>query len=263
VHGPRDPLLGGDVIRSTTTTTTPLGSPLLSDHTTPHHTDDTPYVGGTFHVKLVLSQDFPNSPPRGFFLTRIYHPNVSTSGDICVNTLKKDWSATVTLSHVLQVRLGAIDCCGVRPRMPTHWSFLKQVIRCLLIVPFPESSLNDEAGKQFMESYEDYAKRARLLTSVHAMRKAGAAAGTGTGTSTSGGTGGGAEKAAADSKEAAEDGEGKGAAAGGGGGEAGAGVLGSPNVASMAKRKAGPGGAGQKDAAADKRNNKKRGLKRL
>lgn len=194
-------------------------------------------MGGTFHVKLVLSQDFPNSPPRGFFLTKIYHPNVGPTGDICVNTLKKDWTATVTLSHVLQV------------------------VRCLLIVPFPESSLNDEAGKQFMESYDDYAKRARLLTSVHAMRKASAAA-----------TTGGGEKGAAaagEGKEAAggEDGEGESdekAGAGGGGG----GVLGSPNVAGLAKRKAGgaAGGnaaGGAKDAAADKRNNKKRGLKRL
>lgn len=70
----------------------------------PQPPEDTPYVGGAFHVKLVLSQDFPSSPPRGFFLTRIYHPNVSTSGDICVNTLKKDWTPTVTLAHVLQVR---------------------------------------------------------------------------------------------------------------------------------------------------------------
>ena len=41
------------------------------------------------------------------------------------------------------------------------------VIRCLLIVPFPESSLNDEAGKLFMESYDEYARRARLMTNVH------------------------------------------------------------------------------------------------
>lgn len=54
---------------------------------------------------------------------------------------------------------------------------LKQVIRCLLIVPFPESSLNDEAGRQFMDSYEDYAKRARLMTSVHAMPKVASSAG--------------------------------------------------------------------------------------
>ena len=53
-------------------------------------------------MKLVLGQDFPASPPRGFFLTKIYHPNVAPNGDICVNTLKRDWSAKVTISHVLQ-----------------------------------------------------------------------------------------------------------------------------------------------------------------
>jgi ubiquitin-conjugating enzyme E2 S len=37
----------------------------------------------------------------------------------------------------------------------------------LLIYPFPESSLNDEAGKLFMESYDEYSKRARLMADVH------------------------------------------------------------------------------------------------
>jgi hypothetical protein len=88
--------------------------------------------------------DFPTSPPRGFFLTKIYHPNVDMStGAICVNTLKKDWKPDTTFSHVLSV------------------------IRCLLIFPFPESSLNDEAGKLFMESYDEYSKRAQLMADVH------------------------------------------------------------------------------------------------
>jgi ubiquitin-conjugating enzyme E2 S len=46
-----------------------------------------------------------------------------------------------------------------------------QVIRCLLIVPFPESALNEEAGKLFMESYEEYADHARMMTQVHAQRQ--------------------------------------------------------------------------------------------
>jgi len=105
----------------------------------------TPYEKKYFQLKLVFSSDFPSSPPRGFFLTKIYHPNVDMStGAICVNTLKKDWSPEVTMSHVFSV------------------------IRCLLIVPFPESSLNDEAGKLFMESYEEYARRAKLMANVHA-----------------------------------------------------------------------------------------------
>ena len=107
--------------------------------------EGTPFVGGRFRLKLLLSHDYPSQPPRGFFLTKIYHPNVASNGDICVNTLKKDWTPETTLRHVLQV------------------------IRCLLIVPFPESSLNDEAGKLFMDSYDEFARRARISTDVHAL----------------------------------------------------------------------------------------------
>lgn len=53
-----------------------------------------------------------------------------------------------------------------------------QVVHCLLIVPFPESSLNDEAGKLFMESYDEYARKARLMTGIHASAGGGAAAAT-------------------------------------------------------------------------------------
>jgi len=108
--------------------------------------EQTPYHTRYFQLKLVLSTDFPATPPRGYFLTKIYHPNVDpTTGAICVNTLKRDWTPTTSLSHVLTV------------------------IRCLLIVPFPESSLNDEAGKNFMDSYDEYARRAKLLAGVHGL----------------------------------------------------------------------------------------------
>jgi len=107
--------------------------------------EETPFYGGKFRMKLVISDEYPNVPPKGYFMTRIFHPNVALNGDICVNTLKRDWNCDVTIKHVLQV------------------------IRCLLIIPFPESSLNDEAGKMFMESYEEYASRARIMTQVHAM----------------------------------------------------------------------------------------------
>lgn len=70
---------------------------------------------------------------------------MSEAGDICVSTLKKDWNAQ-------------------------KWSFINifEVIKCLLIVPFPESSLNEEAGKLFMEDYDAFLQEARLMTQVHA-----------------------------------------------------------------------------------------------
>jgi ubiquitin-conjugating enzyme E2 S len=108
----------------------------------------TPYQGGIFRCKIVLSDNFPQNPPKGFFLTKIFHPNVAQpSGDICVNTLKKDWS-------------------------PMKWSLsnILEVIKCLLIVPFPESSLNEEAGRQFMEDYKSFCETAKVYTDVHAGR---------------------------------------------------------------------------------------------
>ena len=41
-------------------------------------------------------------------------------------------------------------------------------IKCLLIVPNPESALNEEAGKLLLERYDDYCARARLYTDIHA-----------------------------------------------------------------------------------------------
>ncbi|KAH7279736.1 hypothetical protein KP509_37G033800 [Ceratopteris richardii] len=97
-------------------------------------------------MKLILGQDFPQMPPKGYFMTRIFHPNIAKNGEICVNTLKKDWKPTLGLRHVLLV------------------------VRCLLIEPFPESALNEDAGKMLMEDYEGYAKHARLMTNIHAIK---------------------------------------------------------------------------------------------
>jgi ubiquitin-conjugating enzyme E2 S len=53
---------------------------------------------------------------------------------------------------------------------PAKWSLsnIFEVIKCLLIVPFPESSLNEEAGKQFMEDYSQFCETARVYSDVHA-----------------------------------------------------------------------------------------------
>ena len=54
-------------------------------------------------MKLVLGKSFPAEPPKGFFITKIFHPNVASNGEICVNTLKKDWNPKLGIKHVLLV----------------------------------------------------------------------------------------------------------------------------------------------------------------
>lgn len=42
-------------------------------------------------------------------------------------------------------------------------------VRCLLIEPFAESALNEEAGRLLLEDYESFCKRAQLMTRIHAI----------------------------------------------------------------------------------------------
>ena len=63
---------------------------------------------------LMNSQKFPQKVFQtpflndlGYFLTKIFHPNVSEKGEICVNILKKDWNpAQWQLSSIFEVDRG-------------------------------------------------------------------------------------------------------------------------------------------------------------
>ncbi len=52
---------------------------------------------------------------------------------------------------------------------PHHSSL--QTIKCLFIVPNPESALDEEAGKLLLEEYDSYFKMAKLMTGIHATPK--------------------------------------------------------------------------------------------
>eukprot|EP00668_Euglena_longa_P028837 GGOE01036165.1.p1 GENE.GGOE01036165.1~~GGOE01036165.1.p1 ORF type:complete len:208 (-),score=45.92 GGOE01036165.1:296-919(-) len=108
--------------------------------------ENTAFEGGIFVVRLVLDADYPNSPPKGYFMTKVFHPNISNKGEICVNTLKKDWQRDCGLKHVLMV------------------------IRCLLIEPNPESALNMEAGHLLLENFDEFYQRAKLFTQLYAVK---------------------------------------------------------------------------------------------
>ncbi|KAF8471193.1 ubiquitin-conjugating enzyme/RWD-like protein, partial [Kalaharituber pfeilii] len=105
----------------------------------------TPFEAGLFTVVLKLPPTYPVQPPRATFRTKIFHPNVcDRTGDVCVDTLKREWNEKVTLYEVCVV------------------------IRCLLVEPNPTSSLNEEAGRLLAAEYAAWERRARLMTKVHA-----------------------------------------------------------------------------------------------
>ena len=59
---------------------------------------DSPYEGGVFIMNIKFPPDYPFKPPRVTFETKIYHPNINSSGGICLDILKGEWSPALTVS---------------------------------------------------------------------------------------------------------------------------------------------------------------------
>ncbi|KAH8421426.1 hypothetical protein KR009_007473 [Drosophila setifemur] len=74
-------------------------SELLGEITGP---PGTPYDGGKFALDIKVPDSYPFSPPKVRFITRIWHPNISSvTGAICVDILKDNWAAGMTIRTVL------------------------------------------------------------------------------------------------------------------------------------------------------------------
>lgn len=67
----------------------------------------TPYDGGLWKLNLKIPHDYPKNPPKAYFKTKIWHPNVEESnGSVCLDTLKRDWQPKLTLRDILIVSDG-------------------------------------------------------------------------------------------------------------------------------------------------------------
>ncbi|KAI6831646.1 hypothetical protein KC333_g796 [Hortaea werneckii] len=88
------------------TVTSPSGSTEITDftHFKGHFRGppDTPYERGEYDIDIKITPEYPFKPPEMRFITKIWHPNVSSqTGAICLDTLGNAWSPVLTLKSAL------------------------------------------------------------------------------------------------------------------------------------------------------------------
>lgn len=100
---------------------------------------DTPYEKGNFLLEIHVPETYPFNPPKVKFLTKIWHPNISSvTGAICLDILKDNWAAAMTLRTVLLS------------------------LQALLAAAEPDDPQDAVVANQFRENYEMFCKTAKV-----------------------------------------------------------------------------------------------------
>lgn len=106
---------------------------------------NTPFDGGRFHLTIDFPLDYPFKPPHIRFTTPIYHPNIASNGEICLDILHSQWSPVLTTRTVL------LSVCS------------------LLTDPNPEHGLNKEALDSYRSNRQKYYDTAKQWTLKYAV----------------------------------------------------------------------------------------------
>ncbi len=62
---------------------------------------ETVFEDGIFKLLMTFDESYPTKPPAVKFITSIFHPNVYTSGDLCLDILGNRWSPTYDATSIL------------------------------------------------------------------------------------------------------------------------------------------------------------------
>lgn len=111
--------------------------------------DDTPYANGTFNVDIIIPEEYPFSPPKMKFLTKIWHPNISSqTGAICLDILKDAWSPALTMKTAM-LSLQALMCSAE-----------------------PDDPQDAQVANMYKSNYEEFCSQAKFWTETYAMDEA-------------------------------------------------------------------------------------------
>jgi ubiquitin-protein ligase len=121
----------------------PIGDDLYKWQATIMGPEGSPYHGGVFYLTIDFPQDYPFKSPRIAFTTPIYHCNINSSGGICLDILKDQWSPALTISKVLLSICSLMDDPNPNdPLVPTIADLLRN-----------NKTLHDETARNMTMKY--------------------------------------------------------------------------------------------------------------
>lgn len=108
--------------------------------------EETPYHKGEYYISIDIPDDYPYTPPKMKFITKIWHPNISSqTGAICLDVLGKEWSPA------LSIRTALLS------------------IQALLAAPEPSDPQDAEVAKMYKENKPLFEQTARQWTDMYAL----------------------------------------------------------------------------------------------